>query len=69
MLEMLPGHERSTGCYTRHMWILAAAAVGVLALGAAVRALVRRRGTDPVEGLSVSQGWIVSQRGIKDLSE
>ena len=58
-----------SACYTRQMWILAAAAMGVLALGAAVWALVSRRGTDPAEGLSVSQAWIVSQRASKDSSE
>jgi hypothetical protein len=55
--------------YTLSMWVVGAAAVGVLVAAAALRALLKRGGTNPAEGLSVSQGWIVSQRGNSDSSQ
>jgi hypothetical protein len=39
---------------------------GVLIVGIAVKMLLSRKRPDPAEGLSVSQGWIVSQRGTSD---
>jgi hypothetical protein len=46
------------------VWGLSAATV-VLVVGGIVRAMVRRR-FDPTDGLSVSEGWVVSQRGERD---
>jgi hypothetical protein len=42
------------------VWVSSAAIVAVV-LGVVVRTVGRRR-SDPVEGLTVSTGWIVEQR-------
>ena len=48
-------------CYTAIMWLwVASAAVIVVVVG--VIGALRRRGSDPGEGLTVSNGWIVEQR-------
>jgi len=41
------------------MWVVGAVIVGVFVVGVALRALIRRRKTNPMDGLFVSQRWIV----------
>jgi len=51
------------------MWVVGAVIVGVVVVGVVLGTLVRRRRTNPVDGLFVSQSWIVAQRGNTDTSE
>ena len=50
------------------MWLVGTVAVVIVAIGILLRTLGRRKAANPVDGLSVSQSWIVSQRGNSDHS-
>ena len=48
------------------MWVVGAVVLGVVVVGIALGILLRHRRTNPMDGLSVSQSWIVAQRGNTD---
>jgi hypothetical protein len=47
------------------MWVVGAVVVGVVVFGIAM-GILRHRRMNPMDGLSVSQSWIVAQRTNTD---